>query len=110
LLPEIDSAIVPRPNSSTDMRRSVVRSLAILSAGLLFYFRLVSVLYVDFLIKNFAEFFKDFFINLQFFLHEKSRRKKMRRAVTDSEINFTEEISRRFSKQRREQFAKNAWW
>ena len=76
MLPEIDSAIVPCPNSSTDVRRSVVRSPAILSVGLLFYFRLVSMLYVSFFIKNFAEFFKDFFINFQFFLRTRNPEEK----------------------------------
>jgi len=94
LLPEIDSAIVPCPNSSADVRKSVVRSLAILSVRLLFCFRLVSMLYVNFFIKKKSEFFKDFFINLQFFLTDtKSGRKKMRRAMTDGEINFTKEAS-----------------
>lgn len=94
LLPEIDSAIVPCPNSSADVRKSVVRSLAILSVGLFFYSRLVSMLYVNFFIKKISEFFKGFFINLQFFFNgHEIRNKKKRRAMTDGEINFTKEAS-----------------
>ncbi len=83
------------PQQTHGREKAVVRCLAISSVGLLFYFRLVSMLYVAFFIKNFSEFFKDFFINLQiFFTDAKSGRKKTRKAMIEGEIDSAQEGSR----------------
>ena len=68
------------------------------------------MLYVSFFIKNFSEFFKDFFIILQIFLMDtKFPREKRRRDMKNGEINFTRRSIKRLKKQRMGEFAKKAW-
>jgi hypothetical protein len=53
------------------------------------------MLYVEFFIRNFTEFFKDFFIILVFFLTEmKFPRKKRGRDMKNGEIIFARSIKR----------------
>lgn len=90
--PGNSSAIVSCPNGSVDVRKSVVRSLAIFCRAA-FLFSPHSYIICYLFIKKFAEFFKFFFAHLQNFLIDATQRKKMRRAMIDGEIDFTEEAS-----------------
>jgi len=90
--PGNSSAIVSCPNGSGDVRKSVVRSLAIFCRAAFSVFASF-VYYMLSLHKKICRIFQVFFCTFAKFFNRHTQKKKMRKAMIDGEIDFTEEAS-----------------